>query len=162
VGTAYSFTPTASDPDGDTLTFSVTGKPAWLTFNTSTGALSGMPAAADVGTYPMTITVSDGTQSATLNLTVTVSATATGTATLSWTPPTQRTDGTTLSNLAGYRIYYGTSASALTQQVSITNPSLSTYVVENLAAGTWYFAATAFDANGLESARTSTVSLTIN
>ncbi len=32
VGSTYSFTPTASDPDGDNLTFSVSNRPAWLTF----------------------------------------------------------------------------------------------------------------------------------
>lgn len=161
-GTAYSFTPTASDPDGNRLTFSVTGKPAWLAFNTATGALTGTPAATDAGTSAMTITVSDGTLTATLGVTVTVSAAATGSATLSWTPPTTRTDGSTLSNLQGYRIYYGTSAGSLTNRVDLTNPSLSTYMIENLAAGTWYFAATAVDSAGVESSLTPTVSKTIS
>ncbi|WP_206747258.1 putative Ig domain-containing protein [Enterovibrio norvegicus] len=49
-GSAYSFTPSANDLDGDTLTFSLTNKPDWLTFDTSTGTLSGTPAHADVGT----------------------------------------------------------------------------------------------------------------
>src|SRR5881394_2830038 len=58
---AYSFTPTASDPDGDTLTFSVANKPAWTTFSASTGQLQGTPSAADTGTYGnITISVSDG------------------------------------------------------------------------------------------------------
>jgi hypothetical protein len=109
----------------------------------------------------MTITVSDGKASATLAVTVTVSAAVTGSATLSWTPPTTRTDGSTLSNLQGYRIYYGTNSSSLTNRVDVTNPSLSTYVIDNLAAGTWYFAATAVDGTGAESALTPTVSKTI-
>src|SRR5688572_17524223 len=67
-GQAYSFTPTASDPNGDTLTFSVTNMPDWATFNASTGRLSGTPSAADVATYSgITISVSDGTASAVLN-----------------------------------------------------------------------------------------------
>ena len=40
-GEYYSFTPTASDPDGDVLTFSVVGLPSWAGFNTTTGQLSG-------------------------------------------------------------------------------------------------------------------------
>ena len=61
-GTAYTFTPTASDPDGDTLTFSITNKPSWATFNTSTGRLQGTPTAGDVGTTTgVVIGVSDGT-----------------------------------------------------------------------------------------------------
>jgi hypothetical protein len=39
-----------------------------------------------------------------------VTAISNGRATLSWTAPTENTDGTTLANLAGYRIRYGTSA----------------------------------------------------
>ncbi|WDE11755.1 Ig-like domain-containing protein [Thalassomonas haliotis] len=66
-GVAYLFTPTASDGDNDHLTFSVSNKPAWLTFNTSNGVLSGTPTASDVGTFSdIVITVSDGTASASL------------------------------------------------------------------------------------------------
>ncbi|NVK29936.1 MAG: putative Ig domain-containing protein, partial [Gammaproteobacteria bacterium] len=58
---AYSFTPTASDDDGDALTFSITNKPSWASFNTMTGALTGMPVNADVGnTTGIVISVSDG------------------------------------------------------------------------------------------------------
>jgi hypothetical protein len=60
-GQTYSFTPTASDPDGQALTFSIANKPSWASFNTGSGALSGTPAAGDAGTYAnIVITVSDG------------------------------------------------------------------------------------------------------
>ena len=60
VGQTYSFTPTASDPDGQALTFSITNKPAWATFSTANGRLSGIPTSA--GTFSaITIAVSDGT-----------------------------------------------------------------------------------------------------
>lgn len=84
-----------------------------------------------------------------------------GDATLTWTAPTQRTDGSALTNLASYRIYYGTSATALTQTAPVTNPGLVTYTIQNLAPGTWYFSMTALDAGGLESARTNIVTKTI-
>ena len=61
VAQAYSFTPSASDPDGQALTFSIVNKPSWAAFNTSTGRLSGTPAAANAGTYSgIAISVSDG------------------------------------------------------------------------------------------------------
>ncbi len=60
VGTAYAFTPAASDGDGDILTFSVVGKPGWAAFDTATGTLSGTPTQADVGSYSVTIRVTDG------------------------------------------------------------------------------------------------------
>lgn len=151
---AYNFVPTAADADGDTLAFSINNKPAWATFNTSTGRLSGTPAAADVGTYSnISISVSDGHDSTALSaFAIAVTAISNGRATLSWTAPTQNTDGTTLANLAGYRIRYGTSAGSLTKTIVIDNMSVTTYVVEDLAPATWYFAVTAVTSVGTESA----------
>jgi len=66
-GQNYNFTPTASDPDNDTLTFSISNKPDWAAFNTTTGNLSGTPNAQDVGTNSkILITVSDSAASASL------------------------------------------------------------------------------------------------
>ncbi|RUO37822.1 hypothetical protein CWE22_12025, partial [Pseudidiomarina aestuarii] len=57
----YSFTPTATDSDDDDLTFAITNKPSWASFNTSTGVLTGMPGNAQVGTSSgIVIRVSDG------------------------------------------------------------------------------------------------------
>jgi hypothetical protein len=64
-GTAYSFTPSASGPNGNTLTFSVTNKPLWASFSISSGELSGTPTSA--GTYSgIVISGSDGASSAAL------------------------------------------------------------------------------------------------
>lgn len=149
----YSFTPSAADADGDTLAFTIQNKPAWATFNTATGRLSGTPSASDVGTYSnIRITVSDGEASTTLSaFSIAVTSVSNGSATLSWTAPTENTDGSTLSNLAGYRIRYGTSATALTQTIVISNASVTTYVVEDLAPSTWFFAVTAVTSTGTES-----------
>lgn len=162
-GQSYSFRPAANDPDGDALTFSVTNLPRWATFNTSNGTLSGTPASADVGTYSgITVSVSDGKANASLAaFAISVTDTANGMATVSWTPPTQNTDGSTLTNLAGYRILYGRSANDLSQTVSLTNPSLSTYIVENLSAGVWYFAVAAVNSRGDVSAPSGVASKTI-
>lgn len=73
------------------------------------------------------------------------------TATISWQAPTQNTDGSALTDLAGYRIHYGRSAAELTSTVQIANPSVTRYVIENLSPGTWFFAARAFTAGGRES-----------
>jgi hypothetical protein len=162
-GTAYSFTPTASDPDGDSLTFSITNKPSWATFNTSTGALQGTPAAADVGTTTgVVIGVSDGSLSASLPaFNVTVQAVATGSATLSWTAPTQNTDGSPLTDLAGYKIYWGTTQGTYPNSVTLANPGLTTYMVENLVPGTYYFVASAYNTAGMESTLSGVASKTI-
>ena len=164
-GSAYSFTPTASDPEGSTLTFSIQNKPTWATFNTGNGKLSGTPAAGNVGTTSnIVISVSDGAKSASLGafaIAVTAAPTTTGSVTLNWTPPTQNTDGTSLTNLAGYRIYAGTSASNLTQAAEIANPGVTSYLVENLTSGTWYFSVHVYNADGSESSPSNPVSKTI-
>lgn len=150
---AYTFTPSAADTDGDTLAFSIQNKPSWATFNTATGRLSGTPSGADVGTYSnIGISVSDGTASTALGtFSIAVTTISNGSATLSWTAPTQNTDGSTLVNLSGYKISYGTSASSLTNTIVITNPSVTTYMVEDLAPATWYFAVSAVTSAGVES-----------
>jgi len=75
-----------------------------------------------------------------------------GTASLSWTPPTRNTDGTSLTNLAGYRVSYGTSAEALTQTIQIANPGVTRYTVTGLAPGAYHFAVRAYTTGGTESA----------
>lgn len=165
VGSSYSFTPAATDANGDKLTFSITGAPSWASFNTSTGQLSGTPLAANVGaTSNIVISVSDGIASASLapfTITVTAAPSGTGTATLNWTPPTTNTDGTTLSGLAGYRVYYGNSSNALTQTIQLAGAGLTSYVVQNLGSGTWYFAITAYTTSGVESGLSNLGSKTI-
>lgn len=71
--------------------------------------------------------------------------------TLSWDAPTTNTDGTPLTNLAGYTIYYGTNPGHLDQSVQISNVGVQTYVLDDLPSGTWYFAIMAVTASGGES-----------
>jgi hypothetical protein len=85
----------------------------------------------------------------------------TGTATLSWAAPTQNTDGTPLTDLAGFHVYYGTSASALTQVVDVSGASSTSVSVENLASGTYYFAVVAYTTAGIESGDSNLASITI-
>ena len=67
VGSSYSFLPTARDANGDALTFSITNRPAWASFNSGTGRLSGTPGSTHIGTYSnIVISVSDGRNRAAL------------------------------------------------------------------------------------------------
>ena len=74
-------------------------------------------------------------------------------ATLEWTMPTTQTNGAALADLAGFRIHYGKSASTLDKTIEIKNPSVSSYVVDGLAPGTYYFAVTAYTSRNHESER---------
>jgi hypothetical protein len=153
VGLLYSFQPSASDPDGNALTFSIQNRPSWANFETSTGRLSGTPGLADILNFSsIVISVTDGTATVSLpSFNLSVIALANGSATVSWTPPTTNTDGSTLGNLSGYRILYGPSADNLNQSVSVNNAGASSIVVDNLATGTWFFGVIAVNAAGLES-----------
>jgi hypothetical protein len=163
-GTAYSFQPTASDPDGDVLTFSINNKPSWASFSTATGRLSGTPTDTNAGQYSnIVISVSDGKASASLSsFMITVSAATTGSATLNWTAPTTNTDGSALTNLAGYKVRYGTSVAALTQIQTVAGAGTTTVTVQGLSAGTWYFTLSSYTNTGVESAQTAAVSKVIS
>jgi hypothetical protein len=80
---------------------------------------------------------------------------------LNWTDPTQNTNGTSLTNLAGVHIYYGQSQSALTKEITVASTSQTSYTVNGLTAGTWYFEAVAYTTGGAVSAPSSIGSKTI-
>ncbi len=162
-GSSYSFQPTANDPNGDTLSWSITNKPSWATFSTTTGKLSGAPTTGNVGSYAnIRIAVTDGTSTTSLSaFSIAVAQNVSGSASLSWQAPTQNIDGTPLGDLAGFRIVYGTSAGALSQTVEVANAGATNYTVDSLGSGTWYFAIKAYTASGTESALSAVASKSI-
>ena len=87
-GDRYEFTPVASDLDNDPLTFSISAKPDWASFDAGTGSLSGTPQAGDAGTYEdITITVSDGELSSDIGPFVITVKTDDSSPVISGTPP---------------------------------------------------------------------------
>ena len=155
VGASYSFMPSAADANGDALTFSIQNKPSWASFATGSGALSGTPAAGDVGTSSnIVISVSDGKASTALpsfNVVVNAAGSSNGTATVSWLPPTQNSDGSALMDLAGFKVYYGTSSTNLNQSVQVAGTAMTSYTITSLSSGTWTFAVAAYNSSGAES-----------
>lgn len=163
-GQAYSFTPSVT-PAAD-VSFSIQNKPAWASFSISTGQLSGTPTSANDGSYSnVVITASNGSSSASLpSFDINVgsqSPTGTGSVTLAWVAPTDNTNGTPVTNLAGYVIEYGTNSASLNQTVTVASPSTTSYTVQNLGAGTWYFGVAAYTTDGAQSSFTTPVSETI-
>jgi hypothetical protein len=167
VGEDYSFKPVATDPDGDPISFSATGVPTWLTFDSASGRISGRPAAADVASYTgIRITVSDGKAEASLRIAklnvVQASASGSaGSATLEWEAPMVNADGSPLTDLVGYNIRFGKSPGVLDHLVEVRNPGITTYVVDDLAPATWYFAISSVNSEGMESQTTGIVWTTI-
>jgi YVTN family beta-propeller protein len=84
-----------------------------------------------------------------------------GAATLSWTAPTTNTNGTRLSDLAGYTVYYGNSQAALTHSIQVAKASATSDLVSNLNSGTYYFAVAAYATDGTHSALSAVGSKTI-
>src|SRR5262249_13107465 len=167
VGKAYAFQPTARDPAGKTLSFSVKNKPAWASFSIASGLLNARPPGATTvphGAVPFPA-VNGPYAPALPAFSVVVSAAGSpppaGAAQLRWVAPTQNTNGSALTNLAGVRIYYGTSAANLSQSVQVAGSSATTYTISGLAAGTWYFGAKSYTTAGTTSAMSAVVSKTV-
>jgi hypothetical protein len=87
---------------------------------------------------------------------------ANGTAALNWSPVTQNTDGSELTDLAGYLVFYGTSPGAMSTLVTLSDPNQTSYVVANLSAGTWYFSVAAYTSSGIQGEMSNVVSKSIN
>ncbi len=86
-------------------------------------------------------------------------STANSSFTLRWTAPAARTDGSplSLSEIDGYRIYYGTGRGNYTRQVVLANGSATSATINNINNGTYFLVMTTYDNNGLESARSGEV-----
>ncbi len=159
-GELWAFTPEASDPDGDPLWFTIQNAPGWAQFDPQTGALWGTPTAGNVGrTENIRLAVTDGIASESLpafSVTVT-SGSPEYSAEVRLDPPTTRVNGSALNNLAGHRIYYGPGKNTLDRMVEIDNPGITVVRIDDLAEGSWFFRATAYDEMGRESAHSRTV-----
>ena len=162
-GSAFSFTPTAAAANQEPLSFSIVNKPAWTTFNLATGALTGTPSATDVGNYPgIVIRVSDNEATTDLPaFTLLVTPPSANFAALSWVAPTQKTDGSPLTDLAGYWVMHGSVPDSLMRIAQITDPGTTAYLTIGLPSGVHYFAVTAYTQSGTESAMSNIASKTI-
>ncbi|MGI9203438.1 MAG: fibronectin type III domain-containing protein, partial [Woeseiaceae bacterium] len=127
------------------------------------GSLSGTPAPGDAAVYDdIQITVSDGSTTSSLPaFSITVAQAAPGSVTLTWTAPTLNTDGTTLVDLSAYRVHYGTESGSYPNSIEISNAGITTYVIDNLNADTYYFVLTSLNSQDIESAFSNEASATI-
>lgn len=68
--------------------------------------------------------------------------------TLAWDAPTTNADGTPLTDLKGYKLYYGPESGNYTQSIDVGN--VTEYKVVSLPDGPYYFVVTAYDTGGNE------------
>jgi Fibronectin type III domain len=90
------------------------------------------------------------------------SSSSSSSVTLNWTAPTANSNGSTITNLAGYKIHYGTASQDYTEVVAVNNPSLNRYVIDSLPNGTYYFAITAYNSAGVESPMSGEVTTSVD
>ena len=165
---AYSFRPSVFDADGDPLTFNISNKPAWASFSTSSGRLSGTPTDSHVNTYSgIVISVTDGTDTASLgtfSIIVNGTETQTGSVTLNWTAPVARTDGSPIlmSEIAGFTVHYGTSTGSYPNRLSVDDGSATSTTIADLQVGTYYLTVTTRDSEGRESGDSDEVAKVVN
>jgi hypothetical protein len=105
------------------------------------------------------------------NSTVTSSATSSApptptnnSITLSWSAPTQNSDGTPLTDLAGYTLHYGTTSQDYTGTIQVTSPATTSYVVSDATfpAGTYYFAISSYNSLQVSSPLSSEIQVTLD
>jgi len=163
VGSMYYYNANTTGGSGNTVTFSIQNRPSWATLNPATGELRGTPTTA--GTYSnVIIGASDGQSYVTAKpFSIVVGGTGTSTtvaATITWAAPTNNTDGSSFDNPAGFVIHYGTTASALSQSVTIGSYNARSYTLTGLTKGqTYYFSVAAINTMNMEGDRSAVTSL---
>ncbi len=168
---SYGMVPRTSAPAGEpTFTLSPTSGRAplqvTLTWNVPEGSAC-QAGGAWSGSKPAqgteTLTLQQGTSALTLSCSRAVGPPATGEATLSWTLPTQYTDGKALpaSELAGVIVWSGTTNPPQTQYPSVIAPATRSLVLRNLEPGTHYFQLSAQTLTGIQSDRSAVGQKTI-
>lgn len=152
VGVAFEFTPHAAGSNSGNVVYSASNVPSWASFDETTGRIGGTPPPGSEGVYGnIVISANDGTNASSVSLTIEVVSQGDASISLSWTAPLEYEDGSALTDLAGYVIYYGTSAGDYDASVTIKNAGITTYLLEGLTPGTYYLVATAVNSAGVES-----------
>ena len=169
-GQTYVFQPNASYPDGARLVFRIDNKPSWLRLESATGLLYGTPEPGDAGIYAnIVVSATDGNAQVSLPaFSIFVArppdwagARAPSSVSLSWEPPTVNSDGSPLTDLAGYRIYFGFSADNLRGHVDVENPGVMRDVLEGLSPGNYYIAVAALNIQGTEGELSNIITATV-
>jgi hypothetical protein len=136
----------ASGTYSDGTTHDMTMQVTWRSSNTSVATVNSSGLATAVAAGTATITGTSGSISGSTTLTVNPA----GTISLAWDAPTSNADGRPLTDLAGYKIYYGTASG--TYDHSIDVGKVTTYTLTGLAQGqTYYIAVTAYDTSNNQS-----------
>lgn len=150
------FTATAEDTEDGDLSTSI----VWSSnLDGSLGTGAEIKSQLSNGSHQITATITDANNSsasATINLLIKPTY---GNASLSWIAPTTNSDGSDLTDLDGFIIYYGDSEDNLNQSIIINDSNTLTKLITNLTVDkTYYFAVVSVNSEGVESDRSEIVS----
>jgi hypothetical protein len=135
------------------ITISLAGAPTYSATFTSSTTFSKVVTVkfrADAATA-VKVTYTQTAGGGSINMQAAALSQAGGSATLTWQLPAGNTDGTPLTDLAAFKVYWGTAQGVYPSSVQVANTAALTHTVTGLAAGTWYFVVTALNAKGVES-----------
>jgi hypothetical protein len=96
-----------------------------------------------------------------INMQAAALSTAGSSATLTWQPPALNMDGTPLTDLAAFKVYWGTTQGTYPYSAHIANVAARTHTVTGLNTGKWYFVVTALNSKGVESPQSNVWSKTV-
>jgi hypothetical protein len=150
IGSYYNFLPSSYDAEEDSLSYNISNKPSWSTFNTQTGELFGTPNEVRMHDK-ITISVSDGTATTSLStFNINVTDTLKFNVKISWKKPLLNTDGSPLNNISMYKIMYGSSPGEKENTIYFDGTALAG-TIENLSSGDYFFSMATITNNALES-----------
>lgn len=158
-GSTVQFTATGSYSDGSTQ--NLTTSAIWSASNTAVASVSNATGSKGLGTGVAsgTATISATSNGVSGSAALTVTAPSTASISLAWDPATTYSDGSPITDLAGYRVYYGTVPGTYSSSVDVGN--MTNYTISNLTSGTYYLAVTVRNLSGTESAYSNQVSKSI-
>jgi len=136
-------------------TYGLTHLTSGMLFLIISGCIVDHPSAVNSGNI-------DGSGAGTNPPPATPPTTSSGSVQLTLGAPSRNTDGSPVTDLVAFKIYYGTSSGEYSNEIYLDNPGISTYVVQNLSSNIYFFAATAINGSNVESDLSNEIQRTVN
>src|SRR6185503_1329217 len=135
------------------VTVTLPGAPTYTTTFSSSTTFSRVITLKFRGDAPGTlrVTYSQTAGSGSINMQAAALSQAASSTILTWAAPALNSDGTPLTDLAAFKVYWGTTPGTYSQSTKIASAAARTYTINGLTTGTWYFVVTALNAAGTES-----------
>lgn len=158
-GTSVQYTATGTYTDATSQ--DITATAMWSASDPAVASVSNATGSKGLGTGigPGTATISATSNAISGSTPITVTAAGSGTIALAWDPATAYSDGSSITDLTGYRVYYGTAPGSYSSSIDVGN--VTSYTIAKLSPGVYYVVVTVRNLSGAESSYSNEVSKTI-